>query len=155
MKILKVVATLLVALVLVAIVAAPIGPMPGFFIGGSQTQPPEIWPDTSSVHNVQLKVPGGLPRVVTIWMAEVAGDLYVAGAKDSGWVRKIGAASPVELRIGDNTFALSAVAVTEDRQAILTAWLDKYEPDYPDIVSDFRNDPQSADNATVFRLERG
>ena len=155
MKILKVLGYGLVALVLVVAVAAPIGPMPGLFIGGEQAQPPETWPDTSSVHEVKLKVPGGVPRVVIIWVVEFAEDLYVVGDKNSGWVRKIGAASPVELRLGDSTFALNAVAVSEDSEAILNAWLDKYEPDYPEIVAGFRSDTAGADNAAVFRLERG
>jgi len=150
---LKALVALLVALVLAVAVAAPIGPMPGFFIGGSQAQTPAAWPDTSSVHEVKLKVPGGLPRVVIIWIVEVAGKLYVVGDKDSGWVRKIGPASPVELRLGDDTFALNAVAVSEGREAILSAWLDKYEPGYPEIVAGFRNDAAGAGNATVFRLE--
>lgn len=154
MKILKVLVALLVVLALGVAVAAPIGPMPGFFIGGEQTQPPETWPDTSSVHEVKLKVPGGLPRVVIIWIVEVAGDLYVVGDSGSGWVRKIGAASPVALRLGGSTFALKAVAVSEDPEAILNAWLDKYEPDYPEIVAGFRNDTAGADNAAVFRLDR-
>lgn len=155
MKILKVVGAVLIALVLGVAVAAPIGPMPGFFIGGEQAQPPETWPDTSAVHEVKLKVPGGLPRVVIIWIVDVAGDLHVVGDKGSGWVRKIGAASPVKLRLGDSTFALNAVAVSEDPEAILGAWLDKYEPDYPEIVAGFRNDTAGADNAAVFRLDRG
>ena len=154
MKILKVLGALLIALALGVAVAAPIGPMPGFFIGGEQAQPPETWPDTSSVHEVKLKVPGGLPRVVIIWIVDVAGDLYVVGDRSGGWVRKIGTASPVELRIGDSTFALNAVAVSDDAEAILTAWLDKYEPDYPEIVAGFRNDAAGADSAAVFRLER-
>ena len=154
MKILKVLGALLIVLVLGVAVAAPIGPMPGFFIGGEQAQPPETWPDTSSVHEVQIKVPGGLPRVVIIWIVDVAGDLYVVGDRGSGWVRKIGPASPVELRLGDSTFALKAVAVSEDAEAILTAWLDKYEPDYPEIVAGFRNDAAGAGSAAVFRLER-
>ena len=154
MKILKVLGALLIALVVAVAVAAPIGPMPGLFIGGEQAQPPETWPDTSSVHEVKLKVPGGLPRVVIIWVVEWAGDLHVVGDKGSGWVRKIGAASPVELRIGDRTFALNAVAVAEAQEAILNAWLDKYEPDYPEIVAGFRNDAAGADSAAVFRLQR-
>jgi len=153
-KILKVLGALLIALVLGVAVAAPIGPMPGFFIGGEQAQPPETWPDTSSVHEVKLKVLGGLPRVVIIWIVDVAGDLYVVGDRGSGWVRKIGKASPVELRVGDSTFALNAVAVSEDPEPILNAWLDKYEPDYPEIVADFRNEATSADRAAVFRLDR-
>ena len=154
MKILKWLGALLIALVLGVAIAAPIGPMPGFFIGGSQAQPPETWPDTSSVHEVKLKVPGGLPRVVIIWIVEWAGDLHVVGGGDSGWVRKIGAASPVELRLGDSTYLLNAVAVSEDPETILTAWLDKYEPDYPEIVAGFRNDTSGASSAAVFRLER-
>ena len=154
MKILKMVGAALIAVAIVVAAIAPIGPLPGFFIGGSHAQPPQAWPDTSAVHEIKLKVPGGLPRVVIIWVVEFAGDLYVVGVKTSGWVRKIGSGAPVELRLGDNTYALNAVAVSENKEAILQAYVNKYEPDYPEIVSGFRTDDEGMSAAAVFRLER-
>ena len=54
------VAAMLATLVFVT----PIGPMPGFFIGGQPTPVSKAWPDTSKVDEILLKVPGILPRVV-------------------------------------------------------------------------------------------
>ena len=51
------VAAILATLVFVT----PIGPMPGFFIGGQPTPVPKAWPDTSKVDEILLKVPGTLP----------------------------------------------------------------------------------------------
>ena len=61
------VAAILATLVFVT----PIGPMPGFFIGGQPTPVPKAWPDTSKVDEILLKVPGILPRVVIIWVVQV------------------------------------------------------------------------------------
>ena len=88
-------AVLLVILV-VLMLSAPIGPMPGVFIGGTSTKAPERWTDTSSVHEIMLRVPGTLPRVVIIWVIEFDGELHVLGSRDSGWVKMIGAGSPVD-----------------------------------------------------------
>ena len=41
--------------------ATPVGPMPGFFIGGQPTRVPKDWPDTSKVDEILLKLPGTLP----------------------------------------------------------------------------------------------
>ncbi len=155
MKFLKILFAVLVALAAVVALAAPIGPLPGVFIGGTDTPAPAAWPDTSNVHEIRLKVSGGLPRVVIIWVAEHDGELHVVGDPGSGWVQKIGVTSPVELRLGDNTYAVQAVPVTESRDAILEAWLDKYAPHYPEIVEGFRARGDAAANAAVFRLERG
>ncbi len=154
MKILKILLGVVVVVAAALAVAAPIGPMPGIFIGGTDTTPPASWPDTANVHEIRLKVPGGLPRVVIIWVAEHDGELHVVGDPASGWVQKIGATSPVQLRIGDNTYAVQAVPVTEGREAILEAWLAKYEPDYPEIVEGFRARSDAASSASVFRLQR-
>ena len=154
MKIIKVVlAMLAVALVIVALVA-PIGPLPGFFIGGSATEPPAQWPDTSEVHEIKLKVPGTLPRVVIIWVVEQAGELYVVGAPDSGWVSMLGDGGPVEMRLGDNTYALTATSLETGWESVLTAYVDKYRPDYPDLVAQFPPPEEAMRTAAVFRLDR-
>ena len=80
-------------LLLVLALVAPIGPMPGFFIGGTPTEAPEQWGDTSNVDQIILRVPGTPPRAVIIWVVEYGGDLYVVGSNDSGWVTVSGAAA--------------------------------------------------------------
>ena len=78
-----------------------------------------------------------MPRVVTIWVIEYESELFVTGYAESGWVRMLGSGGPVRMRLGDNTYPLLATAVTNNAQPILTAYMDKYRPDYPDIVEDF------------------
>ncbi len=153
MKILKIIiAVALSALVVVALVA-PIGPVPGFFIGGEQTAPPASWPDTSGVHEIRLKVPGTLPRVVTIWVIDHEGELHVVGRRDSGWVKMIGQGAPVEIRLGDRTYSLNAAPLTEGWQAVLEAYVAKYKPDYPEIIAGMPPVSEAQDRV-VFRLSR-
>ena len=154
MRALKIVLPAILVLLLVGALAAPIGPVPGLFIGGTVTNVPEQWEDTSNVHEVMLRVPGTLPRVVIIWVIEHGGELHVLGSKDSGWVTMIGAGSPVELRLGDNTYELSASAVTEGRQQILQAYVAKYRADYPDIVANLPFTDEADELVAVIRLER-
>ena len=154
MKALKILLPAVLALLLVVALLAPIGPLPGFFIGGTPTEPPEIWEDTSNVDEIMLRVPGALPRVVIIWVIEHGGELYVVGSKDSGWVTMIGAGSPVEMRLGENTYALKASAVTEGWREILQAYVAKYQEDYPDIVAGFPSIEEAEGLVAVFRLER-
>ncbi|MEZ5561035.1 MAG: hypothetical protein R3E86_21140 [Pseudomonadales bacterium] len=154
MKILKMTAIALVALALVALFAAPIGPMPGFFIGGTPSPAPAQWGDTSNQHEIQLRVPGALPRVVNIWVVQHEGDLYVIGAKDSGWVSMIGSGKPVTMRMGDSTYALNASLVSEGWQPVVQAYLAKYAPDYPEIVAGFPPIEEAEGQIAVFRLAR-
>ena len=155
MKALKIVLAIVAVLVIAAAAAAPIGPVPGFFIGGNDATAPAEWPDTSSVDEIKLKVPGTLPRVVIIWVVEHAGELHVVGAKDSGWTSMIGSGGPVEMRLGDNTYALNATPVSSEWEAVLAAYLAKYETDYPDIVAGFPPVEEARDLIAVYRLERG
>jgi hypothetical protein len=135
MKPLKIVIAVTLSALVVAALVAPIGPMPGFFIGGKQTAPPASWPDTSGVHEIRLKVPGTLPRVVTIWVIDHAGELYVLGHRDSGWVKMIGQGARVEMRLGDRTYSLNATPLTEGWQPVFEAYVAKYKPNYPEIVA--------------------
>ena len=153
-KILKIgIPLLLVAAVIVAFLA-PIGPLPGFRIGGTETAPPGVWPDTRDVHEIKLEVPGTVPRVVIIWVIEYESDLYVTGYTKSGWVQMLGDGGPVRMRLGDNTYPLVATVVTDNALPILTAYMDKYRPYYPDIVAGFPSPDEARDSFAVFRLSR-
>ena len=154
MKALKIGLLAILVILAVVIVAAPIGPLPGFFIGGTPTEAPGRWPDTSAVHDIRLKVPGTLPRVVIIWVVQHADELHVVGARDSGWVEMIGPGSPVEMRLGDATYALTATPLTEGWEPVLNAYVDKYRPDYPDIVAGFPSVEEAEGQVAVFRLAR-
>ena len=145
--------TALAGIVLVLIFATPIGPLPGFFIGGTYTPTPTVWPDTSKEDEILLKVPGTLPRVVIIWVVQVEGQLYVVGDGDSGWVRRIGQGGPVEMRLHDRKYSLTATPVAAGLEAIITAYKNKYRPNYPDIVAGFPSVEESAGAFGVFRLD--
>jgi hypothetical protein len=131
---------------------APIGPVPGFIIGGKESPAPPAWPDTSEIDEILLKVPGTPARVVIIWLVQLDDDLYVVGSVNSGWVQRIGQSSPVALRMQDRTYALQAQRVTENLEAIVTAYKDKYRADYPDIVGGFPTLEAARDSFAVFRL---
>ncbi|MDG1233883.1 MAG: hypothetical protein P8P91_16620 [Pseudomonadales bacterium] len=154
MKVVKLAAGLLVLLLTLLILITPLGPVPGFFIGGTPTESPETWPDTSAVHEITLAVQGTVPRVVIIWVSEYQDELYIVGSADSGWVNMIGEAAPVEMRLGDNTYSLIATSLEDGWQPMMTAYVEKYEPDYPDIVAGFPavEDAQAA--IKVFKLVR-
>ncbi len=154
MKVLKVILASIPVLLLILALVAPLGPIPGLFIGGTSAKAPEKWGDTSNVDEIMLGVPGTVPRVVIIWVVEHGGELHVVGTRKSGWVAMIGAESPVEMRLGDNTYALQATVVTEGWQPILEAYVAKYQADYPDIVAGFPSVDEAKDLIAVFRLNR-
>jgi hypothetical protein len=155
MKAIKIAIVVLLTLLALTVWLLPIGPVSGFFIGGTSTTVPDNWSDTSAIHEIKLKVSdGGLPRVVTIWVIQVNNELHVVGAKDSGWVETLGQGGAVLMRLENKTYALQASLVT-NWQPIVEAYMDKYRPDYPDIVNGFPDSEEAADSMRVFRLTRG
>ena len=154
MKALKIGLAIIGIMALIGVVMTPIGPVPGFFIGGTHTEVPAQLPDTHDVDEIRLRVPGFLPRVVNIWVVESAGGLYVIGERDSGWVSMLGEGGPVDVRIGGSTYRLRAVAVRDGWESIVTAYVDKYRPKYPDVVAGFPTIDEARTQITVFRLER-
>ncbi len=153
MKVLKILGLVtVVALVVVAFVA-PIGPLPGFFIGGTPAPLPAEWQDTRQVHEIKLRVgEGTFPRVVVIWVVQVNGDLYVVGSKGSGWVSRLGDGGPVSMRMGDKTYDMQATLVSMGWEQVLEAYVEKYQADYPDIVKGFPDIEEAAETTAVFRL---
>jgi hypothetical protein len=49
---------------------------------------------------------------------------------------------------------LRAVAVRDGWESIVTAYVDKYRPKYPDVVAGFPTIDEARTQITVFRLER-
>lgn len=145
------VSALLVILVVIAFLA-PIGPLPGFRIGGTEAAVPESWPNTDSLHEVKLQIPGTIPRVVIIWIIDYQSELFVVGSSESGWVKMIGQGSPVQLRIEDMTYALNATPVETGWEPVMEAYVKKYESDYPEIVAGFPSLEDARNQISVFKL---
>lgn len=154
MRIVRIVSAVLVVLGLIVLLAAPIGPLPGVFIGGAETSPPSVWEDTSGIDEIRLKAPGAIPRVVIIWVIDFEGELYVLGMKNSGWTRMIGEGGPVDVRIGDRTYAVRATPIEQRAEEIYAAYIAKYEPNYPEIVASMPSMEEGRDLAVIFRLDR-
>jgi hypothetical protein len=153
MKILKIGSLILLFALVVAAVAAPVGPMPGLLIGGSTSEVPASWGNTRSIHEIHLQIgEGPVGRTVIIWMVQIDGDLYVTGQKDSGWTRGIGSGGPVRLKMEGNLYELTATPVTVGQADVLSAWLDKYAPDYPELLEGFPSPDEAIRTSAVFRL---
>jgi len=153
MRVLKVIFALLLVALVIAAVAAPIGPMPGIVISGTAVEVPTKWGDTSHVHEIQLQIGDGpFGRTVNIWTVQIDGDLYVTGQKDSGWIRGIGAGSLVRMQMEGNLYELTASPITEGQVEVITAWLEKYAPHYPDIMDGFPAPEDSVRTSAVVRL---
>ena len=154
MKYLKYGTSALVLVIALLVLLAPIGPLPGIFIGGSAAAAPADWGDTSGIDEVRLRVEGTVPRVVIIWVVQQENELYVIGANESGWVSRLGQGGPVNLRIGDTTYALSASVVTQNQLPIVEAYQNKYRSDYPDIVGGMGAPQDMLAGVTIFQLSR-
>ena len=154
MKALKIGSGIVGIIILLVILLAPIGPVPGFFIGGAATAAPAQWQDTSALHEVRLRVGGGVPRVVIIWVVQVDNELYVVGANDSGWVSKLGDGGAVSLRIEGATYELNATRLSSGQLPVVEAYQEKYRADYPDIVSGMGSANNMIAGAAIFRLSR-
>lgn len=152
MKFMKIFLGLVLVLAVGLVLVGPVGPLPGMFIGGNPTPVPEQWEDTSELHEIKLKVPSGLLRVATLWVVDYGGDLHVVSGHEGGWSTAIGQGGPVEMRMGDKTYSLTATRLSEGVEPIAAAYVAKYATDYPDLVSRLPSLEDNADGFTVFRL---
>ena len=74
MKAIKIGLSLLLVALIVAAWAAPLGPVPGFVIGGTATEVPASWGETRSSHEICLQIgEGPVGRTVIIWMVQFDG----------------------------------------------------------------------------------
>ena len=144
-----------VAVAVIYALIAPVGPAPGIFIGGEAADAPDEWPSTAGVDEILLRVPGALPRVVIIWVVDYGGELYVVGAQDGGWVSMIGDESPVQMRLEGRTYDLTAKRIHTGWEPMVTAYKEKYAPNYPDIVAGFPAVEDAGGIMALYRLERG
>ena len=153
MKVWKIGVSLVVVILFALVVRLPIATTPGFFIGGSASSAPVTWADTSSTHEIKLRVEGTIPRVVIIWFVEIDNELYIVGETDSGWVSMLGNSGLVQMRLEDSTYPLQADVVTSGEEEILQKWLGKYEADYPEFVNTSASE-EFLEYSSIYKLSR-
>jgi hypothetical protein len=152
---LKIVLIVLLVVVLGAAIAAPIGPMPGFRIGGNDADAPEQWSSIDIPGEVRLASYSGLlPHVVIIWIVESDNRLYVIGDPASAWVEGATNAPDVRLRMGDNTYDMRATRLQPGPQEIFLKYINRYKDDYPEIIDSFPPPEEFATGAALFELTR-
>ena len=149
----KKIVVLAALLALLIMYLLPIGVVLGFLLIELNSKLPHR-EDTSSVNEVRLKAGDPIPRVVIIWIVQVNGELYVSGGKDSGWVSRLLKNADAQLRIGDSTYAVTAERQTQNLDELMSAWYDKYQPNYPEIVGQMRAASSNPRPYEVFRLAR-
>ncbi|MEM8766856.1 MAG: hypothetical protein AAGE43_05400 [Pseudomonadota bacterium] len=141
---------------IVVAIAAPIGPLPGFRLGGSEAAAPERWSTESLPDEVRLaNYSGLLPHVVIIWVVEHNDSLFVVGDSASSWVQGTSASPDVDLRIGDAVYAMRADRLPTDHPVlvdVLQAYIDRYKADYPDIIASFPPMEEFSQGGAVFQL---
>lgn len=106
---------------------------PGLWLSGTPQEFPDDWSFTDDVREIAIQVntPYLLPHSVTIWCAEVDGDLYLAASNPDdknwpGWVRD----SPqVRLKIGEDIYDVTLDELTDaDRiDPVQRAYAEKYQ----------------------------
>ena len=153
MKAWKIVVTLAAVVLIALAIRLPIATTPGFLIGGTASSVPAIWPDTSSTHEIRLRVKGTIPRVVIIWFVSINNELYIVGETDSGWVSMLENGDIVQMRLQDSTYSLQANIVTSGEEEILQEWLVKYEADYPEFVNTSASE-EFLEYSSIYRLSR-
>jgi hypothetical protein len=132
------------------------GETPGLRLGGSAAAAPDGFEFVQDHEIIQLEAMGTvLPRVVNIWGVGLGDSLYVWGDPDSGWVIRV-AERPdrVRVRLGDETYSLRAVEVTDaaEKKQVFAAYHAKYADDLdaiygrPATVEDFE---------LIYRLSSG
>ena len=153
MKVWKIGVSLVAVVLLALVVRLPIATTPAFFIGGSASSAPVTWADTSSTHEIKLRVEGTIPRVVIIWFVEIDNELYIVGETDSGWVSMLGNSGLVQMRLEDSTYPLQADVVTSGEEEILQKWLGKYAADYPEFVNTSASE-EFLEYSSIYKLSR-
>jgi len=121
--------------VLVMLVAGcgPQGQRSGFILSGTETPVPTDWRFTDEFKEIAIQVhtPYLIPHAVTIWNAQVDGELYVGASAPQtkrwpGWVDR----DPnVRLRIGDQIFSVRLVPLDDPTvvSRVRAAYAAKYQ----------------------------
>lgn len=109
---------------------------PGLWLRGEVVDPPpQDWSFTDAHKEifVEVSTPYFLSHAVTIWCAQVHGQLFI-GARDpetKNWPGWLDQDRSIRLKIGTHVYPVSAADVTDEEtlQTIRTAYAEKYDLD--------------------------
>ena len=109
----------------------PMGHTPGIRLGGNEVPTPESFSFLQDDHpEIQLAAQGTLlPRVVNLWAVGDDEGIYVAGRRESGWVKRLGERpDEVRVRVGDDAYALHSMLLADvaARQRAFDGFVAKY-----------------------------
>jgi hypothetical protein len=145
----------LMLLVAAALLAAcqPEDRRPGQWLSGEPTAFPEDWSFARDVPEIALEVhtPYFIPHSVTIWCAELDGDLYVAAGRpeEKNWPGWVDDDPRVRLRVGEELIEASLVPLSDEAliRRIQAVQVQKYqlpEPTGPVTARYWRVAPREA-----------
>jgi hypothetical protein len=149
--------SILVMAALLLTACGPVVMVPGVRLGGAEVIAPDSWADVEVPEEVLLRTEGGvLPRVHRIWAAKGEGGILVAGEATSSWIERAIADPNVQLRMGDDVYALRAERVIDpdaQRRAV-DIFIAKYREGMIRIYGEEPDAEEMARESVLFRLDR-
>ena len=152
MRALKTTLGIIAALIVVMLLAGPLGPLPGLFIGGEEQTPPDVWVAAELPDTVQAK-PASY-GAVNLWIIEDNNNLYLFGEGDSWWVGALRHQPAMKLRLSNATYNLHARELDQPDPRLYDKYVARYAEDYPDIVSELPSPEDAIAHGAVFELTR-
>ena len=140
----------------IALLACPLGPLPGGGLDGEPgSPPPDDWSFSEAYWTIQLEVRPDHPYSVNVWCVAKGGNLYTAAGQgeSSAWARALLEDGRARVRIGTVLYEVIAtrVSASAEIEAYLEGLAEKY--DLSDAgLSDFESEPGEAPAAILFRL---
>ena len=137
----SIIAVLLLSFVLIA--CEPSDSQPGLWLSGEVEAFPSDWSfsDDFKLIAVQVDTPYGLPHSVTIWCAQVDGNLYIAASapESKNWPGWVEMNPDIKLKFGDRVFEgrLQKLEGPDAIGSISTAYSIKYN-----LTQDLNNDDE-------------
>lgn len=119
----------------------PDGQSPGLWLSGTVKPFAEDWrfTDDQSEISIEMSSPYLVPHSVTIWCAQLDGNLYIAAgqAATKNWPGWVDDAPDVVLKIGEDLYEARLTSLTDDAEIVRlqAAYAEKYNLDEASTVA--------------------
>ena len=125
-------------LVLLCAGCGPMGPVPGFALGGEEQPAPDDFAFVQDHDLIQIRTHfgGWLPQVHHIWGVGVDNGIYAIAVEGASWRARIDEDPNVLLRVGDAHYQLTATSVDDvvEVQRVFDAYIEKYGSQLEEIL---------------------